>query len=291
MTKREKVLSIALFAVVIVFLINVMVSTIKRSSTILSGKLGLVEIKEAIFSSDEIVREIRFFEKRKDVKGVLLRIESPGGSVGAVQEIYRELLRLKEKKPVVASMGSIAASGGYYIACAANKIIANPGTITGSIGVILQYVNVEGVLKKIKLKPIVFKSGKFKDTGSPFRSLDEDEKRYLQSLVNELYLQFRDAVKKNRRLSDKVLDTVANGMVFTGKTALEKGLIDSIGNISDAIDALKELSGIKGEPKIIRAPKPKISILKRLLRIISDKTLDIKLPFTNFEFLYILTIP
>jgi protease-4 len=236
------------------------------------GNIGLIEIKGPIYSSREYLSDIKFFEEADFVKGVLIRLETPGGSVGAVQEIYQEVLKLSKKKPVVASMGNISASGGYYIACAANKIFANPGTLTGSIGVIFEYMNLEGVLQAIKVKPVVFKSGKFKDAGSPFRKLAPEEEKYLQGLIDELYLQFRNVVKERRGLTEDVLNEVANGKVFTGESALKYGLVDAIGTMGDAIDELKKMTGIKKE-KIVKPPKRGVSFLKRILGFLDDESL------------------
>jgi len=236
------------------------------------GNIGLIEIKGPIYSSREYLSDIKFFEEADFVKGVLIRLETPGGSVGAVQEVYQEVLKLSKKKPVVASMGNISASGGYYIACAANKIFANPGTLTGSIGVIFEYMNLEGVLQAIKVKPVVFKSGKFKDAGSPFRKLSPEEEKYLQGLIDELYLQFRNVVKERRGLTEDVLNEVANGKVFTGESALKYGLVDAIGTMGDAIDELKKMTGIKKE-KIVKPPKRSVSFLKRILGFLDDESL------------------
>ncbi len=239
------------------------------------GNIGLIEIKGPIYSSREYLSDIRFFEKADFIKGVLLRLETPGGSVGAVQEIYQEVLKLSQKKPVIASMGNISASGGYYIACAANKIFANPGTLTGSIGVIFEYMNLEGVLEAIKVKPVVFKSGKFKDAGSPFRKLDVEEQKYLRALIDELYQQFRNVVKERRNLSKEVLDEVANGKVFTGESALEYGLVDAIGTMNDAIEELKKITGIKME-KIVKPRRRGVSFLKKILGFDEESILNFK---------------
>jgi len=252
------------------------------------GNIGLLEIKGPIYSSREYISDIKFFEETNFVKGVLIRLETPGGSVGAVQEIYHEVLKLSQKKPVVASMGNISASGGYYIACAANKIFANPGTLTGSIGVIFEYMNLEGVLQAIKVKPVVFKSGKFKDAGSPFRKLDAEEEKYLQGIIDELYLQFRNVVKERRNLSEEMLDEVANGKVFTGESALKYGLVDAIGTMNDALQELKKMTGIEKE-KIVRPPKRRVPFLKKILGFLNDESL------LNFkgegEFSYKMVLP
>lgn len=251
---------------------GLVIGLIIDSFKIAEGNIGLIEIKGPVYFADEYLADIRFFEKKDSVKGVLLRLETPGGAVGAVQEIYSGILRLSEKKPVVASMGNVSASGGYYIACAANKIIANPGTITGSIGVIFEYMNLEGVLRAIKMEPVVFKSGKFKDSASPFRKPDREETAYLQGLIDELYSQFRNTVKERRGLSSEVMDNVANGKVFTGETALKLGLIDAIGDMGYALEELKKLAQVK-EERIIRPPRRKVSLVRKLLELIDHGSL------------------
>jgi protease-4 len=201
------------------------------------------------------------------VKAIMLRVDSPGGGVSASQEIYREVKRVKEekKKKVVVSMASVAASGGYYIAAPADKIFANPGSITGSIGVIAEWLNYKELAEWAKLKPVVFKSGEFKDTGSPVRELTEAEKKYFQGMIDELYAQFVNAVTEGRQgkgeagaeLNKERVMTLADGRVYTGEAAKKYGLVDEIGNYEDAVKATAKMAGIKGEPQIITPPKPK----------------------------------
>lgn len=222
-------------------------------------------------------RHLKTYGNDPRVKAIILRIDSPGGGVSASQEIYREVKRIKDgnKKKVFVSMASVAASGGYYIACPADKIFANPGTITGSIGVIAEWFNFKELADWAKVKPVVFKSGEFKDTGSPTRDLTDREKKYFQGMINELYRQFVGAVTDGRKgrggeageLTEEQIKNLADGRIYTGEGAKRLGLIDEIGNYEDAVkDAAKQV-GIKGEPQIITPPKPRegITILDLLL--------------------------
>jgi protease-4 len=220
-------------------------------------------------------RHLKQYGEDSRVKAILLRIDSPGGGVSASQEIYTEVKRVKEKKKVVVSMASVAASGGYYIACPADKIIANQGTITGSIGVIAEWLNYKGLAEWAKLKPVVFKSGEFKDTGSPTRELTEAEKKYFQGMIEELYGQFVTAVTEGRNgkgaegveLTRERVVQLADGRVYTGEAAKKNGLVDEIGNYEDAVKATAKLVNIKGEPQVITPPKQKegFSLLDLLL--------------------------
>jgi protease IV len=222
-------------------------------------------------------RHLKQYGDDSRVKAVILRIDSPGGGVSASQEIYREVKRLKEdkKKTVVVSMGSVAASGGYYVACPADKIFANPGTVTGSIGVIAEWLNYKALAEWAKLKPVVFKSGEFKDTGSPTRELTEADKKYFQAMIDELYNQFVGAVTEGRQgkgeagveLTRERVAQLADGRVYTGETAKKNGLVDEIGNYEDVVKATAKLAQIKGEPQIVTPPKQKegLSLLDLLL--------------------------
>ena len=222
-------------------------------------------------------RHLKQYGDDSRVKAVILRIDSPGGGVAASEEIYREVKRLKEdkKKKVVVSMASVAASGGYYIACPADKIFANKGTVTGSIGVIAEWINYKGLAEWAKLKPVVFKSGEFKDTGSPTRELTEADKKYFQEMIDEFYNQFVGAVTEGRQgkgeagaeLTRERIVKLADGRVYTGETARKNGLVDEIGNYEDAVKATATLVQIKGEPHIVTPPKQKegLSLLDLLL--------------------------
>lgn len=199
-----------------------------------------------------IIRKLRSFKKREEIKAILLRINSPGGSVASVQEIYNEILAIrKDKKIVVASMGDVAASGGYYIAAAADKIVANPGTITGSIGVIMQMGNFQELFKKIGVKLEIIKSGKYKDSGSPHRSLSAEERKIFQDVINDAYNQFVKAIEAGRTMKNEKVVSLATGRIFTGNQAFKNGLIDQLGGKKEAINLAASLAGIEGEPQII----------------------------------------
>lgn len=209
------------------------------------------------FGSDRVVNKLDKIRKDPQVKALVIRINSPGGSVAATQEIYEEIEKIKNTgKKVVVSMGDVAASGGYYVASAADKIMANPGTITGSIGVIAEMGNVEELFKKIGVKIEVIKSGKHKDIGSPVRPMTPEERKMLQDLINNAYEQFVTAVAKGRNMPYEKVKELADGSIYTGQQAKENGLIDELGNIQDAIKLAGQLAGIKGEPNIIKEYNP-----------------------------------
>ncbi|OGP09000.1 MAG: hypothetical protein A3G39_04930 [Deltaproteobacteria bacterium RIFCSPLOWO2_12_FULL_43_16] len=218
-------------------------------------KVAVVEIEGIITESNSINKQIKEYGERDDVKVIVVRIDSPGGGVGPSQEVYRELKKVSAKKKVVASMGSVAASGGYYIAAAANKIVANPGTITGSIGVIMEFANAEELLKKIGFKGYVIKSGEYKDIGSPFRGMKDEEKKLIQDVIDDVYKQFVDVVAENRRLDINAVKKYADGRIFSGTQAKNIGLVDELGNFNDAIDIAASMVGIKGKPVVIYPEK------------------------------------
>ncbi len=215
-------------------------------------KIALVEISGQIFDSRDIVRQLSKYRRDDDIKAILLRINSPGGAVAPSQEIYDEVLRVRaDKKKIYASMGSLAASGGYYIAVAADRIFANPGTLTGSIGVIMAFGNAEKLMEKIGIEPQVVKSGKYKDVGSPARKMTAEERIYLQRVVNDVHQQFIDAVAKGRNITIKEARKLADGRVFTGRQALKLKMVDEMGGLEDVIVKLGEAAGIEGRPKVI----------------------------------------
>jgi len=211
--------------------------------------VAVIEISGAIVSSKEIVNNIIAAGKNDHIKGVVVRINSPGGGVAPSQEIYGELKKLGKKKPVVASLSSVAASGGYYVAAAAEKILASPGTLTGSIGVIMEFSNIEGLLEKIGLKSFVVKSGEYKDVGSPNRPMTDREKEYIQQLIDSVHLQFVSAVANGRSMDIEAVRKIADGRILTGEQAFELGLVDRLGNLYDSISLVAEMAGIEGEPR------------------------------------------
>ncbi|QPJ61387.1 MAG: signal peptide peptidase SppA [Candidatus Nitronauta litoralis] len=215
-------------------------------------KIAIVEIAGFIGDSRDIVRQIRSFREDSSIQGIILRIDTPGGAVAPSQEIYDEVLRSRTKKPIYASMGSVAASGGYYIAAAAEKVYANPGSLTGSIGVIMAFTNFEGLMKKVGVRPEVIKAGKFKDTGSPARSMSKKEKKYLQAVVKDVHNQFIEAVTKGRNLTKKQARKLADGRIFTGRQALDLKMVDELGGLEDAISSMGTRLGIDGRPHVIQ---------------------------------------
>ncbi len=213
--------------------------------------IGLVEIKGIVMSARPYAEQIQRFRKISNVKAILVRIDSPGGSVAPSQEIHEAIHRAREQKPVIASMASVAASGGYYIASAADKIFANPGTLTGSIGVAMQMRNLRDLMSKIGVDNKVIKSGELKDVGSPFRSMTPGEERYLQEVSDEIYDQFVEAVSTSRKMKQEEVEEIADGRILTGKRAQELGLVDEMGGLETAAKEAGRMVGITDEPHIV----------------------------------------
>jgi len=234
-----------------------------------AGKIAVVEIRGVITQSSGVIEEIRQHQEDDAVRAIILRIDSPGGGVGPSQEIYQEVLKARKKKKVVTSMGSVAASGGYYIACASDLILANPGTITGSIGVVMQFSNFEELMKKIGVKGVVVKSGEYKDTGSPFRQMTPEEKKLLQGVIDNVQQQFVQAVAEGRKLEKRKVMEIADGRIITGEQAKQLGLVDQLGNLQDAIETVSKMVGIEGKPQVVY-PKKKYSIWDLLLKDIAN---------------------
>ena len=247
----------------IVIAIALTVSPDEAADFSFSDRIQVVDIEGELLQSTAILEQLKRYEDSNSVKAILLNIDSPGGGVAVSQEIYAELRRLREKKDktIVAYLSSTGASGAYYVACAANKIVANPGTIVGSIGVIAEWVSYAELLQWAKLKDIVFKTGEFKDTGSPTRPLTDNEKKYFQGLIDDMYVQFVEAVSSGRKLDLQEVRSMADGRVFTGRDAKERKLIDEIGNFQDAVDLTAKLSGISGKPRLLRLSRPRVTLL------------------------------
>ena len=228
------------------------------------GNVGVVEITGIISSSKKVIKQIKDFRENDSIKAIIMRIDSPGGGIGPSQEIYAEVMRTRDIKPIIASLGSVAASGGYYIASATKKIIANPGTITGSIGVIVEYTNIQEILKKIGLSAVVIKSGKFKDIGSPVRDITAVEKKFLQDLVDELHMQFVNHAAEGRGIDIEIMAKLADGRIYTGQTAMKLNLIDQLGNFEDSVEFAGKLAGIEGEVIPVYPQQDKISFFREL---------------------------
>jgi len=223
-------------------------------------RVALVRVEGVILESSDVIEELKEYSNSPWVRAIVLRIESPGGGVAPAQEIYEEIKKIKEKKKVVVSMGSVAASGGYYISSPAHKIVANPGTLTGSIGVIMEIPNFEGLMKKIGVKTEVIKSGRHKDIVSIFKSMTPEERKIIQDVLDDVHSQFIKAVAEGRNIKVEEVRRLADGRIFTGKKAKDLGLVDELGNLEDAIRLAGEISGIKGEPRVV-SKKKRFSLL------------------------------
>ncbi len=255
------------FAVSLLALALYFSSGTSPSFSLSNNQVGVIDLEGIILDSKDFTDQLKDVGGSPGVRAVVLRINSPGGGVAASQEMYEAVqkFRADTHKRVVVSMSSVAASGAYYIACAADKIYANPGSITGSIGVIAEWYNYADLLKWAKLQEIVFKSGEFKDTGSPSRALTEAEKAYFQNLIDNMFGQFVKDVAASRKMNEADVRKLADGRVYTGLEARNNGLIDELGALQDAVAAAAKMAGIVGEPKIVTPPKKKISILDLLL--------------------------
>lgn len=247
----KKILIFLFIVIIFIALISFVLAILQKGTITLGDKVAIIRVEGIILDSRKVIEEIERYSKDSSVKAVVLRVDSPGGGVAASQEIYKEIIKLKEKKIVVVSMGSVAASGGYYISSPADRIVANAGTITGSIGVIMEIPNFEGLMEKIGVKTQVIKSGRHKDIASAFRSMSSEEKEILQALIDDVHDQFIRAVSDSRGMTYEEVKKLADGRIFTGKKAKELGLVDELGNLNDTIKLAGELSGIKGKPDVV----------------------------------------
>ncbi|HBI48134.1 MAG TPA: signal peptide peptidase SppA [Smithella sp.] len=243
----------------------------KNKNFSLKDKIGVVCVDGVITDSMSITEQLDDFAKDDSIVAVILRVDSPGGGVAASQEIYDAVIELKKKKKIVASMGSIAASGGLLVACSADKIVANPGTITGSISAIMQFANFEGLLKKVGVKSSVVKSGKYKDIGSPVREMTPEEKVIVQDLVDDIYNQFMDVIIKDRKLSREKVIEIADGRVFSGRRAKELGLVDYLGDMTFAAKLASKMAGKNGEYELVYPGKKRFSVFDYFLENAASK--------------------
>ncbi|HEY7516886.1 MAG TPA: signal peptide peptidase SppA [Methylomirabilota bacterium] len=224
-------------------------------------RVAVVELEGLIAETDDLVRELRHYRDNPSVRAVVIRINSPGGVVGPTQEVHDALLRVRQAgKPVVASLGSVAASGGYYVAVAADQIYANPGSLTGSIGVIMQMANVDALMKKVGVDYVVVKAGQFKDLGNFSRALTPEERRVIQALLDDVHAQFIEAVAKGRKLDRSAVVQFADGRVFSGTQALGLKMVDALGGLEEAIDAAAKLAKLPTPPPVER-PRRRFSII------------------------------
>ena len=233
--------------------------------------VGIIEIQGVISEPTHIMENIKRFRDEESIKAIVLRINSPGGAVGPAQEIYREVKKASKKKPIVASLGTVAASGGYYIAAGTDSIIANPGTITGSIGVIMGFTNFQEVLRKIGLVPVVVKSGTYKDMGSPVREMTAKEREILQGLADRIHAQFVRDVALGRNMEESLVSPLADGRIYTGEEAKDFGLVDRIGNLEDSIEWAGRKGGIEGKISVVYAPEKRFPLVKYLLGTLFER--------------------
>jgi len=228
-------------------------------------KVGVIEIVGTIVDSKSVIDQIKAFREADAIKAIVIRVDSPGGGVGPSQEIFREIRKTVSEKKVIVSMGAVAASGGYYVAAAGDGIVANPGTITGSIGVIMGYTNFEALMEKIGLTPVVIKSGEYKDMGSPVRPMTRKEKALLEEVTQTIHRQFVRDIAQGRHMETSRVEAVADGRIFTGEDALAFGLVDRLGNLQDAVQWAGELGGIEGEVKTVYPEKERFSFVRYLM--------------------------
>ncbi|HZR08146.1 MAG TPA: signal peptide peptidase SppA [Myxococcales bacterium] len=243
------------------------------TETSVGARLGIVEAKGTIgdtapagVDSDKLVKLLKKYEKDDDIKAIVMRVDSPGGSVAPSQEIHDAIKRINAKKKVVVSMGALAASGGYYISAPADRIYAEPGTLTGSIGVIFMHFNVRGLLDWAKIEETTLKTGKYKDTLSPFRPIHDTDREEIQGISDDVYSQFVQAVAQGRHLPEARVREIAEGRIYTGKRAKELKLVDELGGFDDAVAAAWELAGQSGEPKVQYPPREHEISLRDLMR-------------------------
>jgi protease-4 len=271
------------FFFLVTFLITVLL-TGEEGITDSRAKIGVIQI-EGVISSDLSERTVRQLTKYRDdasIKAIILRIESPGGGVASSQEIYEEVSRVRlGGKLVVASLGSVAASGGYYVACTADRIFANAGTLTGSIGVIVQLANAEDLLRKVGVASTVITSGPFKDSGNPTRTLRPEERQVFQALVDDVYQQFVEAVAQGRNLPLDEVRQAADGRIYTGRQARDLRLVDELGSMQDAITYAASTLGIVGKPKLVQEGKERLWWLRFLFESLSDAL--VWTPFSKAE--------
>jgi protease-4 len=266
--KTAVIIAVTALSFVLLFALSVKIAStiINADDSSLTSKegVGLIEVKGMILDSKETIRQLRYFLKQDAVKAVVLRVDSPGGIVAPSQEIYAEVKKFAAKKKIIVSMGSLAASGGYYISAPATLIYANPGTITASIGVILKLSNIESLMDKIGIKSYTLKTGKFKDSGSPVREFSPEDRAMLQSVIDNTHQQFVTAVAEGRKLPLEDVRKIADGRILSGEQAKNLKLVDRLGTLQDAIEEAGRLAGLSGEPELLLPPKKKVNYLDLL---------------------------
>jgi len=284
--KKHPILMVLIILGITVLVLGTVMFIILRifgpSSNLSFGdRIGVIPIEGSITDPEPIVSQLVNFRKNRRIKAIILRINSPGGGVGPSQEIYREIRKTIKTKKIITSMGSLAASGGYYIASATNKIVANPGTITGSISVIMEFIQIEDLLKKVGVSLEVLKSGEFKDIGSPHRKMSEREKELIKDLISDIQKQFVNAVARGRDLSEEKVQEIADGRIFSGAQAKELGLVDLLGNFQDAVDLAKKMAGIKGDATLVYPKGKKLKLWDFILQDITKACYNAFINYLN----------
>ncbi len=250
------------------------------------GKVAVVDLDFTIISSESIVRQFKNYSEDKKIKAIILRVNTPGGGVAASQEMYEIIKQTRDKgKPVIVSISSLGASGGYYAACGGSLIIADPGSLVGSIGVIINLMNFKELAEKIGVSQTIIKSGELKDAGNPLRDVNEKDREYFQDIVNDSFEQFLEVVSKERKMDKEKLKEYATGRVFTGRQSKEIGLIDSLGTYEDAIRIAARMGGIEGEPTLVKE-RQRLSLVERILDNFSNNEIksikeELKNEFVN----------
>lgn len=281
MQKRPFLIALALLGGIFAFFLALILAVShfldRPARFVVHSQVGVVEIEGIIVDSKKIIEQLDDFSDNDTVKAIVLRVNSPGGGVGPSQEIHDEVRRINAEKPVIVSMASVAASGGYYVAAPAREIFANPGTLTGSIGVIMEFTNFQELLDKIGLKNEVVKSGKHKDIGSPVRPMTEDDRILLQALIDDVHSQFVDAIATGRRLDVQKVRALADGRIFSGRQARELGLVDQLGGLEAAVLRAGELGGIDGKPEVVYPPSDKPKLIDFLIQEASSQIREVLL--------------
>ena len=289
MKKSDRLISI-IFVVFIILIILGLFLNIRwksgASEIAVKGNVVVIDIKGMLISAEKVVTQINKYRRDMGVKGFLIRIDSPGGGSAAFQEIYTEIKRVRDAGiPVVASIATVGASGGYYAALGASKIIANPASILGSIGVIVDFPVAVGLLDKIGVDVMTVKSGNFKDVGSPYREFTAEDRKQLEIVVQDIYNQFVNTVARERSIDKKELLKISDGRIFTGSQAKEFGLIDTLGTFEDAILILGDLAGIEGRPKLIFPQKQKLTLFDLLFTDI-EEVFSLVAPIPTLNYLW-----
>ena len=251
-----------------------------------NGKIAVVDLDFTILSSGSIVRQFKKYGEDNSIKGIILRVNTPGGGVAASQEMYEMIKSVRDAgKPVIVSISSLGASGGYYAACGGSIIVADGGSLVGSIGVIINLTNFKDLAEKIGVSQTIIKSGDLKDAGNPLREINEKDKEYFQDIVDDSFEQFLEVVSKERKMNMDTLKIYATGRVFTGRQAKEIGLVDSLGTYEDAVRIAGRMAGIEGDPVIVKE-KVRLSFVERMIEGFSNNEIksikeDLKNEFIN----------